>query len=140
PKSGPISITPYRIELFELSELKKQLEYLLEREFIRLACHHMSANIKVNNEGIPKNIFRTRYKHFEYAVKPLMTSWFTLGLQRGMRNTYKQFPYHDLEFVLLRFGDTTIPTKENIMSNALSKKGIACDFYDSSRDKPIKED
>ena len=35
PSTRPISITPYRISLIELSELKKQLEELLEKQFVR---------------------------------------------------------------------------------------------------------
>ena len=32
---GPISMAPYRMSPFELAELKKQLEELLEKQFIR---------------------------------------------------------------------------------------------------------
>ena len=35
PGTGPISIAPYRMSPLELSELKKQLEDLLEKKFIR---------------------------------------------------------------------------------------------------------
>ncbi|XP_028236588.1 uncharacterized protein LOC114415925 [Glycine soja] len=35
PGTGPISITPYRMSPVELSELKKQLEELLEKQFVR---------------------------------------------------------------------------------------------------------
>ena len=33
--TGPISIAPYRMSLMELSELKGQLEELLEKKFVR---------------------------------------------------------------------------------------------------------
>ena len=35
PDTGPISIAPYRMSAIELSELKKQLEELLEKHFVR---------------------------------------------------------------------------------------------------------
>ena len=35
PSAGPISIAPYRMSLIELDELKKQLEELLEKRFVR---------------------------------------------------------------------------------------------------------
>jgi len=35
PGTRPISITPYRMSPVELSELKKQLEELLEKQFVR---------------------------------------------------------------------------------------------------------
>ncbi|MCI63363.1 RNA-directed DNA polymerase (Reverse transcriptase), partial [Trifolium medium] len=35
PGTGPISMTPYRMSASELKELKKQLEELLEKKFIR---------------------------------------------------------------------------------------------------------
>ncbi|BAT95505.1 hypothetical protein VIGAN_08224900, partial [Vigna angularis var. angularis] len=35
PGAGPISVAPYRMAPAELSELKKQIEELLERRFIR---------------------------------------------------------------------------------------------------------
>jgi len=35
PGAGPVSIAPYRMALAELAELKKQIEELLEKQFIR---------------------------------------------------------------------------------------------------------
>ncbi|MCI41803.1 RNA-directed DNA polymerase (Reverse transcriptase), partial [Trifolium medium] len=35
PGAGPISMAPYRMSALELNELKKQLEELLEKQFIR---------------------------------------------------------------------------------------------------------
>ena len=35
PRTGPISIAPYRIFALELIELKSQLEHLLENKFVR---------------------------------------------------------------------------------------------------------
>ena len=35
PRAGPVSMTPYRMAPAELEELKKQIEELLEKQFIR---------------------------------------------------------------------------------------------------------
>jgi len=39
PGVGPISMAPYRMSPSELAELKKQLEELLEKQFIHPMCH-----------------------------------------------------------------------------------------------------
>ncbi|RDX80953.1 putative enzymatic polyprotein, partial [Mucuna pruriens] len=59
PGIGPISITSYRMTPLELAELKKQLEELLEKQFIR-----------VKIKSIPKTTFKTCYGHYEYMVMP----------------------------------------------------------------------
>ncbi|GAU23275.1 hypothetical protein TSUD_281700 [Trifolium subterraneum] len=62
PGTSPISITPYRMSAFELNELKKQLEELLEKRFIRP---------NVSPWGAPMLLVkRTRYGHCEYTVMP----------------------------------------------------------------------
>jgi len=35
PRTKPVSMTPYRLSAFELAELKKQLEDLLDKKFVR---------------------------------------------------------------------------------------------------------
>jgi len=35
PSAGPISIAPYRMSPIELTELKKQLDELLDKQFVR---------------------------------------------------------------------------------------------------------
>jgi len=40
PRARPVSITPYRMAPAELAELKKQLEDLLEKQFIDLVFLH----------------------------------------------------------------------------------------------------
>ena len=40
PRTGPISIAPYRMLPLELAELKKQIEELLERSLFGQAHHH----------------------------------------------------------------------------------------------------
>jgi hypothetical protein len=43
PETSPISITPYRMSALELGELKKQLEVLLEKQFMRLSVSSWGA-------------------------------------------------------------------------------------------------
>ncbi|MCI54208.1 RNA-directed DNA polymerase (Reverse transcriptase), partial [Trifolium medium] len=45
PGTGPISMAPYRMSASELKELKKQLEDLLEKKFIRLSVSPWEAPV-----------------------------------------------------------------------------------------------
>ncbi|MCI41968.1 RNA-directed DNA polymerase (Reverse transcriptase), partial [Trifolium medium] len=44
-ETGPISMAPYRMSASELKELKKQLEELLEKKFIRLSVSPWGAPV-----------------------------------------------------------------------------------------------
>ncbi|GAU51960.1 hypothetical protein TSUD_417460 [Trifolium subterraneum] len=92
PGTSPISMAPYRMSASELNELKKQLEELLEKKFIRPSVSPWGApvllvkkkegsmskidlrsgyhQIRVKTEDVPKTAFRTRYGHYEYTVMP----------------------------------------------------------------------
>ncbi|XP_068483219.1 uncharacterized protein [Phaseolus vulgaris] len=59
PEAGPVSMAPYRMAPVELIELKKQVEDLLEKQFIRPSA-----------EDVQKTAFRSRYGHYEYVVMP----------------------------------------------------------------------
>jgi len=45
PGAGPVSIAPYRMDPVELLELKKQIEGLLEKQFIRLSASSWEAHV-----------------------------------------------------------------------------------------------
>lgn len=45
PSVGPVSIAPYRMTLVELVELKKQIEELLEKQFIKSSVSSWSAPV-----------------------------------------------------------------------------------------------
>jgi len=44
-RTGPVSMTPYRMALAELVELKKQIEDLLGKQFIRLSTSPWGAPV-----------------------------------------------------------------------------------------------
>ncbi|XP_062179431.1 uncharacterized protein LOC133884047 [Phragmites australis] len=60
PGTQPIYKTPYRMAPMEQMELKKQLDELLAKGFIRLSTSPWA--------DIEKTAFNTRYGHFEYVV------------------------------------------------------------------------
>ncbi|XP_020236380.1 uncharacterized protein LOC109815959 [Cajanus cajan] len=91
PGAGPVSISLYRMAPAEFSELKKQVEELLEKQMIRpsvspwgapvllvkkkdggvrLCVDYRYHQIWVKEEDIPKIAFRTRYGHYDYVAMP----------------------------------------------------------------------
>ncbi|XP_016684174.1 uncharacterized protein [Gossypium hirsutum] len=86
--TAPISIPPYQMSSTELKELKRQLQDLLDRGFIRLSISPWEAplrgasvfskidlksgyyQLKVKENDVPKTSFRTRYDHYEFLVIP----------------------------------------------------------------------
>ncbi|KAI3810130.1 hypothetical protein L1987_19740 [Smallanthus sonchifolius] len=87
PGTAPIAKASYRLAPTEMVELKKQLDELLEKGFIRPSPSPWGApvlfgarcfskinlrssyhQLKVQEEDIPKTAFRTRYGHYEFTV------------------------------------------------------------------------
>ena len=50
PGTRPVSMAPYNMSAYELSELKKQLEELLEKMFLRPKCIAMGSSSVVSKE------------------------------------------------------------------------------------------
>ncbi|GKV36288.1 hypothetical protein SLEP1_g44436 [Rubroshorea leprosula] len=88
PGTAPISQQPYRMASVELIELKKQLQELLDKGFIRLSTSPWGAplqgarifskidlrsryyQLKVKPEDVMKTAFMSRYGHYEFLVMP----------------------------------------------------------------------
>ncbi|GJT02004.1 putative reverse transcriptase domain-containing protein [Tanacetum coccineum] len=99
PGVAPIARTPYRLAPSEMQELSNQLQELTDRGFIRPSTSPWGApvlfvkkkdgsfrmcssvyskidlrsgyhQLRVREEDIPKNAFRTRYGHYEFQVMP----------------------------------------------------------------------
>ncbi|XP_057248326.1 uncharacterized protein LOC130590277 [Beta vulgaris subsp. vulgaris] len=96
PGATPISRAPYRMAPAEMAELKKQLEELLQKGYIRPSVSPWGAPVlfvkkkdveggrifskidlrsgyhqmRIVEEDIPKTAFRTRYGHYEFVVMP----------------------------------------------------------------------
>ncbi|KAA3472928.1 integrase [Gossypium australe] len=62
----PVSIAPYRMALKELTELKAQLQELLDHGFIRPRYHQLT----VKEADVHKTAFRTNYGHYKFQVLP----------------------------------------------------------------------
>ncbi|KAK4406374.1 Retrovirus-related Pol polyprotein from transposon.6 [Sesamum angolense] len=79
PGVASISIALYRMTPVELQELKKQLEELLEKGFVRPSTSPWGAPVlfvkkkdvlRIADNDILKTAFRTRYGHYEFLVTP----------------------------------------------------------------------
>ncbi|KAL2226543.1 UNVERIFIED_CONTAM: Transposon Tf2-12 polyprotein, partial [Sesamum indicum] len=95
--AAPISIAPYRTAPSELKALKKHLEELLDKGFIRPSISPWGApvlfvkkkdglkgatmfskidlrlgywQLQIEEDSIPKTTFRTRYGHYEFVIMP----------------------------------------------------------------------
>ncbi|KAK8690604.1 hypothetical protein V6N13_074135 [Hibiscus sabdariffa] len=70
PGTNPVSIASYRMAPIELKELKKQLEELQSKGFIRPNTSPWGAPMRVKDADVQKIAFQTRYGQFEFIVMP----------------------------------------------------------------------
>ncbi|KAL0453787.1 UNVERIFIED_CONTAM: Retrovirus-related Pol polyprotein from transposon [Sesamum latifolium] len=120
PGAAPISIAPYRMAPSELKELKKQLEELLDKGFIRPSISPWGAPVlfvkkKDGGQGIgscglkegsiSKTAFRTRYGHYEFIVMPFGLTNAPAAFMSLMNKTLQ--PFLD-QFVIVFIDDILI--------------------------------
>nr|GEW80555.1 hypothetical protein [Tanacetum cinerariifolium] len=66
----PVARAPYRLASSEMKEFSVQLQELLEKGFIRPSSSPWGALLRIKEEDIPINAFRTRYGLFKFQVMP----------------------------------------------------------------------
>ncbi|XP_027932690.1 uncharacterized protein LOC114188284 [Vigna unguiculata] len=94
--ASPISMAPYRMASAELAELKKQIEDLFEKKFIRPSASPW---------GAPKTAFRSRYGHYEYVGMPFRVTNASAIFMDYMNRIFR--PYLD-QFVVMFIDDIMI--------------------------------
>ncbi|GJT93386.1 putative reverse transcriptase domain-containing protein [Tanacetum coccineum] len=65
-----VAKSPYRLTPSEMEELSGQLKELQDKVFLEDRSRSGYHQLRVHEDDIPKNAFRTRYGHFEFTTMP----------------------------------------------------------------------
>ncbi|KAA3470222.1 DNA/RNA polymerases superfamily protein [Gossypium australe] len=109
-RTASVLISPYRIALAKLKELKAQLQELLERGFIRPSATVFSTvdirfgyyQLRVKDCDVPNIALRTRYDHYEFLVMPFGLTNAPAAFMDLMNRLYAKF--NKCEFWLQEVG------------------------------------
>ncbi|GJV15933.1 putative reverse transcriptase domain-containing protein [Tanacetum coccineum] len=135
PGAAPVARAPYRLEPSEMKELLEQLKELSDKGFIRPTVKNRYPllridylfdqlqgssvyskidlrsgyhQLRVREEDIPKNAFRTRYGHYEFQVMPFGLTNAPAVFMDLMNRVCK--PYLD-KFIIVFIDDILIYSK-----------------------------
>ncbi|XP_048630698.1 uncharacterized protein LOC106448247 [Brassica napus] len=160
-RTAPLSKSPYRMAPAEMAELKKQLEELLDKGFIRPSISPWGAPVLfvkkkdgsfrlcIDYRGLnrvtvknKKTAFRTRYGHYEFVVMPFGLTNAPAAFMKMMNGIFRDFLN---EFVIIFIDDILVYSRskedherhlravlERLREQKLFVKLSKCSFWQKS--------
>ncbi|KAL0294450.1 UNVERIFIED_CONTAM: Retrovirus-related Pol polyprotein from transposon [Sesamum radiatum] len=110
PGAAPISIAPYRMAPSELKELKKQLEELLDKGFIRPSISPWGASVLFVKKKDGNDLLDQLKGATVFSKIDLRSGYWQLRIEEGsILKTAFRTRYGHYEFVVMPFGLTNAP-------------------------------
>ncbi|XP_016737990.1 uncharacterized protein [Gossypium hirsutum] len=103
-----MSITPNYMALKELTELKAQLQELLDRSFIRLNVPSWGVPLRVKEANFYKTAYRTHYGHYEFLLMPFGLMNASTTIMDLMNRVFQRYPD---QFVMVFIDDILVYSK-----------------------------